>query len=384
MVSLSLANMTNQLVWQRLEGQGNYPSSREGHSFTFCPALNCYLLFGGIGTQRTNETHTFNVQTSSWKLLEITGKLPPERNAHVAWVDEINNALYIHGGQSAKRDSLADLQALSLTSLSWTRIYTSEQQPSGRTHHSLALWAGLAYIFGGMSGESLLMNDLWTFAYKDVDWSRREPLAPAWVQLLPTGKIPKPRKAHTMVSYEGDLFVFGGITAKGHTNDLYQLRTALMEWRQVKSHGTVTPTPRAFHASTLFLDSYLVVFGGIQSLKDQIMILDDLLLLDLKRMDWAQPFAGGILPSSRYGHAVATGIAMGREQLVLVGGLNRTYSVMEVYCLEELHLHPGQKWTLQEVRKAQETAAQADLTIMINKKLLKELEGQLFAQRDKA
>ena len=376
--------MKSQLAWQRLEGQGNYPSSREGHSFTYCPVLNCYLLFGGIGTQRTNETHAFNAQTSNWKLLEITGKFPPERNAHVAWVDDSNNILYIHGGQSAKRDSLSDLEALSLSSMSWTRVYTSEQQPSGRTHHALAVWNGVAYVFGGISGESLLMNDLWSFAYKDVDWSRREPLAPAWVQHSPGGKVPKPRKAHTMVSYQGDLYVFGGITAKGHSNDLYQLRTLMMEWRHVRYHGTVTPTPRAYHASTLFLEHYMVVFGGIQSIKSQIMILDDLLFLDLQLFDWSQPFAGGILPSSRYGHAVSTGNGVGKEQLALVGGLNRTYNVMEVYCLEELYLQPGQKWTVQEVRKAQETAAQADLTIMTNKKRMKELEAELFAQRDRA
>ena len=377
--------MQNQLSWQRLEGQGNYPSSREGHTFTYCPAINCYLLFGGIGTQRTNETHSFNVQTSTWKLLEIAGKLPPERNAHVAWVDEPNNILYIHGGQSAKRDSLADLQALSLTTLTWTRIYTSEQQPSGRTHHALAVIGGVAYVFGGMSGESLLMDDVWSFAFKNVDWSRHEPHAPAWSQETPSGRGPRPRKAHSMISYRGDLYIFGGITSKGHANDLYQLRVADMHWRHIKSHESVAPTPRAFHSAALFNDRYMVVFGGIQSLKDTIKILDDLLLLDLQQMDWSLPFAGGILPSSRYGHALATGRdPLGKQQLVLVGGLDRTYCVMEVYCLEEIRLLTGQKWTIQEVKKAQESAAQADLTIMSNKKRLKEIEGTLFAQRDKA
>lgn len=40
----------------------NYPTAREGHTFTYIPSINKYYLFGGISSKRHNELFVYDAR----------------------------------------------------------------------------------------------------------------------------------------------------------------------------------------------------------------------------------------------------------------------------------------------------------------------------------
>lgn len=326
------------LFWRKFESSGGSPAGREGHTLTYASALDCYLLFGGIGTQRYKEVMSFSTITQTWEPVVASGKIPPERNAHVAWMDEDNQILYIHGGQSGKREALADLYALHLESFAWSRIALVEDQPEERAGHAAAKIQDRAFIFGGSSPANAFMKDLWSFNFSSVDWNSGRVIGQGWTSHPLRGQVPAGRKAHTMVSFEGKLYIFGGITEQGYVNDLYLINTADFKCYKVNAKGNA-PSPRAYHAATVMDNGFMVLFGGLESIWDgkteKLNILGDFYLLNLHEMRWTmQSLQGGQSPSRRYGHVMAWGYG-DSGQIVLLGGIDRTFCPMDVYWLED-------------------------------------------------
>lgn len=60
--------------------------------------------------------------------------------------------------------------------------------------------SGNVYVFGGKN-ESKRYNDLWSFSLSDFKFKR----------LSDQGELPAVRNGHTMNIYDGKLYVFGGI-----------------------------------------------------------------------------------------------------------------------------------------------------------------------------
>ena len=65
----------------------NYPTSREGHTFTFISKMNLYYLFGGISSKRHNELFVYDSSTNSWTMSDSKGRGPIARCYHAAWYD---------------------------------------------------------------------------------------------------------------------------------------------------------------------------------------------------------------------------------------------------------------------------------------------------------
>ena len=56
------------LAWHKEEvtKSKTYPISREGHSLTYLPSLQRYLLFGGIASKRINDVFLYNSAQNDW------------------------------------------------------------------------------------------------------------------------------------------------------------------------------------------------------------------------------------------------------------------------------------------------------------------------------
>ena len=371
------------LFWHRCECTPTSPSPREGHTLTYSSAVNCYLLYGGIGSQRFKEVSAFSTVTKSWEEITTSGKPPPERNGHVAWIDEENQVMYVHGGQSTKREAMADLYALQLETGSWSRVTLAEEQPEERTNHSVATIANRAFIFGGSSPVTPFMKDLWSFNFGALDWSQGRLNGQGWTRHTTRGQGPAPRKAHSMVSFEGKLYIFGGITEQGYVNDMYAVNTLDFKFYKVNAKGAV-PTPRAYHSVTVMENGFMAMFGGLESHWDgkteKLNLLGDFYILNLHDMRWSLQTLppGGTVPSRRYGHALAWGYGQEAGQIVLLGGIDRTHCPMDVYWLEETRLAPGQAWQVQELESREKASAmQTENTITLQRQKLQEMERQL-------
>ncbi|KAN0108924.1 hypothetical protein V8E52_009792, partial [Russula decolorans] len=120
--------------------------------------------------------------------------------------------------------------------------------------------------FGG-SGEQHSYNDTWSF-----EISTRK-----WTELQCIGSIPSPRLAHAAVLVDDVMYVFGGYSGEGNTDDLYALhlssewfsmldrylvrmRNAAQRWFKFDNVG---PSPHSRSAHTMASDGTRVfVLGG--------------------------------------------------------------------------------------------------------------------------
>ena len=81
-------------------------------------------------------------------------------------------------------------------------------------------------------------------------------------------KNPKARYAHSMVSYDNKLLVFGGTNTTETFNDLWQYDCNTKQWKEIKLAGENTVIARYAHCATIqyILDQpIMIIHGGVGS-----------------------------------------------------------------------------------------------------------------------
>lgn len=88
--------------------------------------------------------------------------------------------------------------------------------PEGRIGHAVAIIDDQIYLYGGESGDGRYLADIWRFSIPDKKWTQ--------LKIDSKAEPPKPRSGHTMVAFNGNLFIFGGKTGNIHeTNELWKI-----------------------------------------------------------------------------------------------------------------------------------------------------------------
>eukprot|EP00397_Hematodinium_sp_SG-2012_P046143 GEMP01052037.1.p1 GENE.GEMP01052037.1~~GEMP01052037.1.p1 ORF type:complete len:402 (+),score=85.33 GEMP01052037.1:48-1253(+) len=130
--------------------------------------------------------------------------------------------LYVHGGRKGNQynDALSELSVNRKGKYRWRQIVT-KVIPSSRNHHGCTWSPNTMWIFGGRSshkvGKSMgLFNDVWRFDTRTEQWSE-VPKVSEW---------PEPRFLPSLQYNRdtGKIFIFGGQTARGKVNDLWEIR----------------------------------------------------------------------------------------------------------------------------------------------------------------
>ena len=376
------------LFWHKIEPRGScFPKSREGHSLVFSTEERKWYLFGGIGSSRYNDTYCLDTNKPEWTEIKTQGKPPTLRNYHLAWIDNFHKVMFVFGGQSNKREPLYDMHALLISEKQWVRLYPLEQ-PTGRIHSAGCILGSTFFLFGGASAPSnTLNNDLWSFSCEEVNWevARTEGHSPSWVEHS-VKSAPSPRKGHSLEAFQNSLLLFGGRTERGYSKDLFVLQLKSMKWVRAHTIGT-RPSPRAYHGSSIISNKVMAVFGGLECIREgrteRINALNDIYLLNIEEMHWSAPFVGGYCPSRRYNLGMCWGVdTSGKEQLVVLGGLDQAYTGMDVYSLRQTELDPNQPWVLEDPNKKTPESVN-ESTILKNRKKIRELESEVFMTRDK-
>jgi len=197
-------------TWSAVSHTGGGPSPRGGH--TAVVYQDTMVVFGGCdGWNYFNDCYRFNFASSDWSAVRVTGTAPGARSAPATVVHEGQGMMYVFGGYDGAR-SLNDLFRFDLATSEWAQVRVTGTPPSPRGGHTAVVYGDTMYAFGGKSGRSPF-NDLRGFNFERGSWEK--------VQV--TSATPAPRCAHVCIVHGRSLFVFGGYDGRRYFDDCFEL-----------------------------------------------------------------------------------------------------------------------------------------------------------------
>jgi len=187
--------------------------------------------------------------------------------------------------------------------LQWLECKQSGAKPAGRTFPCLAAVGKHLYLFGGVSGEGMELNDLHRYNTENGEWS----------EVAVSNDTPPERYEHSLTVVGHRLYVFGGGNVAGWRNDVAAFNTETSQWEHPRVGGRL-PLQRLAHAAAEARGK-VVIFGGYTKKQQRC---NDLHVLHCggEDMYWSQPVVNGECPSKRAGHTLST---VG-SSLVVFGG----------------------------------------------------------------
>lgn len=224
-----------QAKWRVPQATGIPPRQRQGHSANAVQADRHLCIFGGIeptGEQRVariyNDATLLDLQTFSWRKLEVGGHRPPARFGHSATTLPGNSGkLLVVGGRDHLGGSpdpglsggFTGLHVLDTERRTWQQQSFSGSPPSQAFYHSACVVDDSTILFitsGASNAETqplhLLDLESWTWSSPRV-----------------SGSGPAPRIGHTALLAGSRVYSFGGVVMRdGHSTvdkSVYVLET---------------------------------------------------------------------------------------------------------------------------------------------------------------
>ena len=223
----------------------------------------------------------------------------------------------------------------------WERLQTSGQgiPPAPRAMHAAAMLGRTLIVHGGWGGVDLLRADTCC-----LHLSTAVPQWEAPSQRLSLDPGPAGRQGHTLVAAprtplgaaagatpQPELFLFGGDTGTGVSNELWSLTVTAdgqqLVWKPVAPSGTPPPA-RSGHAACILPadgsgkgdgERHMLIFGGRTATGET---LGDLHVFCIDGRRWSQPRVNGDVPRPRWACACCVLPAGGPRgpRLVVHGG----------------------------------------------------------------
>jgi hypothetical protein len=206
--------------WERMATTGNAPSPRAGASIGLGtnsngdPYMNTLIVTHGYSDSGYfDDTFILNLSKNTWE--NVTPAIrPSKRIGQCGGFDSAKGKMMLFGGQDIKGNLLDDLWLFDPARREWTEIKPNGAKPSARSGAAMASdYNGKLWLFGGKTASGA-SNELWTFDTTANRWT-----------LIATKNGPSARYGHKMAcAYSGDdCVVFGGQDAKGKAlNDLWR------------------------------------------------------------------------------------------------------------------------------------------------------------------
>jgi len=241
------------------------------------------------------------VKGLKWKEVPKNGEMYTPRYSHCTV--ELDGSVYVFGGDTGNFYTdvklLNDLYVFDAGRKLWRRLKPQDNSPHvppPRCGHTLVPYNGRLFLFGGSSVDEAL-NDLWVF----------DPSLCTWEELSPSGLPPSTRLFHTAVVHDDSMYVFGGSDGD---NEIWRLSFTNLAWQKVPiasdpmDSNTGRPSCRWMHTATAWEDS-MYVYGGEVCGRSS----DELWQWSFLTNRWAKleaPEVKGNPPCGRSFHASAT------------------------------------------------------------------------------
>ena len=316
-----------------------------------------YISGGYDGTKPVATSYRYDIDV--WGEPEILAALSTARYRHASKI--LNDKLYVAGGKikegtSSFATNQVEVMDLSEEAISWSSIGPMD---TPRSDFALLTWSGKLQAIGGINNENVLLDSISSFSDTENEWQEAIPMPfsnsafnPAlfnnklflwngsqaalensdgaskfmrynitdktWVH---DRKIDSNRRDFTTVILKKKLYVIGGTSSSGATNDFRAYDTQTNSWEQpINSFVTARK-----QASAVADDSSgrIFVLGGVNG-PDH---LNDLQRYDLESNRWIDRAS---MRHARSGAAVALLDA----KIYIFGGIkteaNKTYEVYDI------------------------------------------------------
>lgn len=191
-----------------------------------------YILAGANQEQNISDPYVqcYDIKEEKWSTIKPMGTAPSPRTHHT--LASIGDSVYIFSGGKTGAEPVQDRQVYSfdVTSSCWQSLAITGDSPSPRLGHTLTSVSNKIYCFGGMAGAKFY-NDIHVLDLEKGSWVTPK---------VKKRNLPEPRAAHAAVSLGQYLYIFGGLTKEGMAlDDLWKLNTTSMQWSLCETEGKV-------------------------------------------------------------------------------------------------------------------------------------------------
>ena len=256
-----------------------------------------------------------------WQQGQPQGRLRKPCEGHT--ISVVDHVVYVlfgkheddHGNPICPPMQLLDTDSMTLSSPSVEPGPDGRQNvPEDREGHTASVVGKQIFIFGGTwtdeDDNTIYMNDLHILDTTQLRWRRPST----------SGVAPIEREGHTAAPVGTRVFIFGGTWVDDeetsiYLNDLFVLDVESMAWAQTETTGT-PPMQREGHTASV-VGTQMVVFGGAGLDHEQHSVnLNDLHILDTETLVWHQPTCAGSVPQERRYHSAC----VIDQQILVFGG----------------------------------------------------------------
>lgn len=234
---------------------------------------------------------------ADWEQVD-TPNPPPARGRHT--MVQHGSNLYVFGGGNHET-TYNDIWVWDGNA--WTKETPKNSPPPARHSHSATVSNGRMQIAFGRAADGSLLGDMWEYDFAQKNWFP--------VTANSTGITPQPRYNHTLtyVPSENKIYVLGGISGKGKTNELLSFNPTTREWQQEEPY----PASIVVSHQALVRDGKVLVVGGYTGTKFESSVREF-----TPGSGWSTIEPVGDTPPGRGLHAAA----LDGDQLHIIGGFD--------------------------------------------------------------
>ncbi|XP_064465607.1 attractin-like protein 1 isoform X2 [Ornithodoros turicata] len=248
------------------------------------------------------------VDSPAYELVETSGWIR-SRAMHQALV--LRHAMWVVGGESLTEldQQIARFDFLTHT---WSTVKPSTPSaPSNRYGHSVVLYKGSLYMFGGTLRDGNTCNDLWRWDTALLSWAQLSPHQPeCQYELCP----PLTATGHTAVIVDNTMVViFGHNPLYGYLNVVQEYTFGTGKWEIAEAKGAIVKGGYGHSSVYDPVTRQVFVFGGYHSQSSTGVVVDYLYSYQPFERIWTL-----LAPSSshRYLHS---GVLLHRTMLIFGG-----------------------------------------------------------------
>lgn len=246
-------------AWAPLGATGGPPPARAAATFAHDTPEDRLVLFGGLALSKLSDVWELDLSANQWTELFPIGVAPSFRQEAVGIFDAPRDRMVMFGGHSDSTADLSDpLWALSLGATpEWTVL--GNHHPNARLSAASAVdpTRRVMWLHGGLgnAGQSV-RSDVWALSFVTED---------GWVEPESVGDPIGRRYGHSAI-YDGAndrLLFFGGMDVALRRNDVWELTlSGTRVWSELSPLGT-PPDARMYHTAVYDdVNKRMVVFGG--------------------------------------------------------------------------------------------------------------------------
>ncbi|KAK7197029.1 Kelch motif/Galactose oxidase, central domain containing protein [Novymonas esmeraldas] len=237
--------------WREIKLRGEKQHSRAFHTAVW-HGTDMYIFGGCNGRGRFNRLFCISEDGECNQVLVRGTLLPTTRYCHSAVV--FGRAMYIFGGKCGGRNSnkrLQDLFRCDLSDPEWKECNQLGTTPPPRSAHTAMTYERTMIVFGGRNSGGECCEDFFVYSFDTAMWRRIDlPQAPMFG-----------RARNSAVVHYGNIIVFGGWNGKKKLNDLFIYNVEANTFEFMYDIDREYPSRRECHVAVVCRNT-MVVFGG--------------------------------------------------------------------------------------------------------------------------